>query len=76
MANASYSLCPTYPAIMFGPNTINEDTLDGLRLIRATALFQAGGRMQTLAWASLGRSEYLAMCPAQSGIAGESEFSQ
>ena len=52
LANASYSLCPTYPAIMFGPNTINEDTLDGLRLTRKTALFRAGGRMQTLAWAS------------------------
>jgi len=51
-ANADYALCPTYPSVLFGPTTVNEDQPEGLRLIRETAAFRCGGRMQTLSWAS------------------------
>ena len=71
VANTSYSLCPTYPAIMFGPNTINEDTLDGLRLIRKTALFRAIGQMQMLARASpWGRASIWCCAQPKVGLQG------
>ena len=51
-ANASYNLCQSYPSIMVGPSTINDETPEGLRTIRKTAAFRSEGRMPTLTWAS------------------------
>lgn len=51
-ANANYNLCPSYPSILFGPSSIDDNTSNGLTLIRQTAAFRSGGRMQTLVWAS------------------------
>jgi len=51
-ANSTYSLCPSYPSILFGPASVDEDTPEGLRMIRETAVFRSGARMQTLSWAS------------------------
>lgn len=51
-ANANYSMCPSYPSITFGPSTVDDKTPNGMTLIRQTAAFRSGGRMQTLVWAS------------------------
>jgi len=50
--NSTYNLCQSYPFIFFGPSSINDDTPEGLRIIRQTAAFRCGGRMQALSWAS------------------------
>jgi myotubularin-related protein 1/2 len=51
-ANANYSMCSSYPSITFGPSTVDDKTPNGMTLIRQTAAFRSGGRMQTLVWAS------------------------
>jgi len=51
-ANATYNLCSSYPSIMFAPMSVNDQTPEGVRLLRDTATFRSGGRMQTLSWAS------------------------
>ena len=50
--NATYSTCQSYPSIVFGPSAINDETPDGLRIIRDIASFRSGQRFQTLSWAS------------------------
>ena len=51
-ANATYNLCQSYPSIMFGPSSINDETPEGMRLLRETAAFRSGQRFQSLSWAS------------------------
>mmetsp|Transcript_4348 Transcript_4348/g.8352 ORF Transcript_4348/g.8352 Transcript_4348/m.8352 type:complete len:1261 (+) Transcript_4348:270-4052(+) len=50
--NATYSACQSYPSIVFGPATINDETPDGMRILRDIASFRSGQRFQTLSWAS------------------------
>lgn len=51
-ANSTYNLCSSYPSIMFAPNTVDDAKPEGMRLLRDTASFRSGGRLQTLSWAS------------------------
>lgn len=51
-ANAMYNSCQSYPSILFGPSSINDETPDGIRVIRDIAAFRSGQRFQTLSWAS------------------------
>lgn len=51
-ANGTYNSCNSYPSILFGPHTINDETQDGMRVIREIAAFRSGQRFQTLSWAS------------------------
>ncbi len=51
-ANATYNLCQSYPSILFGPSSINDETPEGIRLLRETAAFRSGQRFQCLSWAS------------------------
>jgi Myotubularin-related. len=50
--NATYSTCQSYPSIVFGPSTINDETAEGMRILRDIASFRSGQRFQTLSWAS------------------------
>jgi hypothetical protein len=50
--NATYSTCQSYPSIVFGPTTINDETPEGMRILRDVASFRSGHRFQTLSWAS------------------------
>ena len=51
-ANATYNICQSYPSIIFGPSSINDETPEGMRIIRETAAFRSGQRFQSLSWAS------------------------
>jgi len=51
-ANATYNACQSYPSIVFGPSLINDETPEGMHIIREIAGFRSGQRFQTLAWAS------------------------
>ncbi len=51
-ANSTYNLCSSYPSVMFAPRTVNDEKPEGMRLLRDTASFRSGGRMQTMSWAS------------------------
>lgn len=51
-ANSSYSLCASYPSVLFGPSSVDDSKPEGIRLLRDTASFRSGGRFQTLSWAS------------------------
>ena len=50
--NSTYNVCQSYSYIIFGPSSINDGIPEGLRIIRQTAAFRCGGRMQALSWAS------------------------
>jgi hypothetical protein len=50
--NSSYSVCGSYPSILFGPSSINDETPEGIGIIRDIAAFRSGQRFQTLSWAS------------------------
>lgn len=51
-ANSTYNLCSSYPSVIFAPCTVNDEKPEGMRLLRDTASFRSGGRMQTMSWAS------------------------
>lgn len=51
-ANSSYNLCSSYPSIFFVPCTVDDGKPEGMRLLRDTASFRSGGRLQTMSWAS------------------------
>lgn len=51
-ANATYNACASYPSIVFGPSTINDETPEGMGIVRDIASFRSGQRFQTLSWAS------------------------
>ncbi len=51
-ANSTYNLCSSYPSIIFAPCTVDDGKPEGMRLLRDTASFRSGGRLQTMSWAS------------------------
>jgi len=51
-ANHTYNSCQSYPSTLFGPCFVNDDTPEGMRIIRQIAAFRSGNRFQTMSWAS------------------------
>ena len=51
-ANSNYSVCQSYPSVLFGPSFVNDESAEGMRVIRQIAAFRSGARFQTMSWAS------------------------
>eukprot|EP00977_Amphora_coffeiformis_P019417 scaffold7221_cov165-Amphora_coffeaeformis.AAC.10 len=50
--NAQYNLCPSYPAILAGPASIDESNQDSFRILQQSAAFRSEQRLPALTWAS------------------------
>jgi myotubularin-related protein 1/2 len=61
--NGNYQLCGSYPCVVAGPATIDENTADGQRILRQCALFRSEARWPALTWsASAGSGASLWRC--------------
>ena len=50
--NTQYSLCPSYPAILAGPASIDETSQDSFRILQQSAAFRSEQRLPALTWSS------------------------
>jgi myotubularin-related protein 1/2 len=50
--NPSYQMCQSYPAVICGPASLDENNPEAVRTIRACAAFRSENRLPALTWSS------------------------
>ena len=50
--NAQYQLCSSYPSVLVGPASLDENNPDAVRLLQNCAAFRSEQRLPALSWAS------------------------
>ena len=52
--NASYAISPTYPAVLVGPTTLDDNKQESFNIIRQCAAFRSEQRLPSLSWCGVG----------------------
>ena len=50
--NKNYELCSSYPSILIGPSSVNDESTDGMSFLNKVASFRSEGRLPVLTWCS------------------------